>query len=105
MLGFSSYYSFRARYAKLRPLTRDGFRQTMIPYDYQNVDELKDKIKSFSYRAIKEKCLDLPPKIYVKRYVQLTKEQIEIYSNLKKYARAVFQNKESSYTNKLTETA
>ena len=103
LLGFSSYYSFRARYAKLRPLTRDGFRQTMIPYDYQNVDELKDKIKSFSYRAIKENCLDLPPKIYVKRYVHLSKEQIEIYANLKKYARAVFQNKESSYTNKLTE--
>ena len=62
LLGFTSYYSFRARYAVIRPITRDGFRQQMIPYDYQNLSELFNKVKPFSYRKIKEDCLDLPPK-------------------------------------------
>jgi len=103
ILGFSSYYSFRARYALMRPLTRDGFRQQMIPYDYQNLPELFGKIKPFSFRKVKEDCLDLPPKIHMKRELTMSTEQLEIYNQLKKYARAVLLDKEISYTNKLTE--
>ena len=103
LLGFSSYYSFQARYAKLRPLTREGFRQAMIPYDYQNLAELFNKVKPFSYRKIKEECLDLPPKIHTRRELSMSTQQLEIYNQLKKYARAVLLDKKTSYTNKLTE--
>ena len=103
LLGFTSYYSFRARYALMRPLTREGFRQTMIPYDYQNLAELFDKVKPFSYRKIKEECLDLPPKIHTRRELTMSPQQLEIYNQLKKYARAVLMDKKTSYTNKLTE--
>ena len=103
LLGFTSYYSFRARYAVMRPITRDGFRQQMIPYGYQNLSELWEKIKPFSYRKIKENCLDLPPKVYMKRMLQMSTEQMEVYNQLRKYARAVIMDKEISYTNKLTE--
>jgi SNF2 family DNA or RNA helicase len=103
LLGFTSYYSFRARYALMRPLTREGFRQTMIPYDYQNLAELFDKVKPFSYRKIKEECLNLPPKIHTRRELTMSPQQLEIYNQLKKYARAVLMDKKTSYTNKLTE--
>ena len=44
---------------------------------YQNLSELSDKLKPFSYRVLKEDCLDLPDKIYMKREIQLTTEQQE----------------------------
>ena len=103
LLGFKSYYAFRAKYCLLRPLTREGFRQAMIPYDYQNIPELLRSIQPFSYRKRKEDCLDLPPKIHMKRELSLSPEQLDVYSQLKKHARAVILDKEISYTNKLTE--
>ena len=46
---------------------------------YQNLSELSDKLKPFSYRVLKEDCLDLPDKIYMKREIQLTYEQKRLY--------------------------
>jgi SNF2 family DNA or RNA helicase len=42
---------------------------------YQRLDELSDILKDFSYRVLKEDCLDLPDKIYIKREIELTDEQ------------------------------
>jgi len=50
---------------------------------YQNVEELRERIKGFSFEALKEDCLDLPDKIYQKRYVELTPEQKKYYQSLK----------------------
>ena len=47
---------------------------------FQNLGELSDKLKPFSYRVLKEDCLDLPEKIFMKRQIKLTKEQ-ENYMN------------------------
>ena len=35
-------------------------------------------LKKFSYRVLKEDCLDLPEKTYVERQVELTDEQKKI---------------------------
>jgi len=103
LLGFSNFYVFRARYCVMRNITVGGSRQVPLPMYYTNLDDLEMKLKNFSYRVRKEECLDLPEKVYVKRYVQLKGEQLEVYSDLKKYARAIFENEEASYANKLTE--
>ena len=103
LLGFKSYYAFRARYCAMRPLSNEGNRQIMIPMYFTNLAELEGKIKGFSFRVKKEDCFDLPPKVFTKRFLGMSKEQLECYTSLKKYARAIFQDKESSYTNKLTE--
>jgi hypothetical protein len=42
---------------------------------FKNLDELADKLKDFSYRVLKEDCLDLPDKIFIKRQITLTKDQ------------------------------
>ena len=89
-LGHASYYSFRSRYAKM--VTRNfGGRQVQIvdPRDsYRRLDELADKLKSFSYRVLKEDCLDLPEKVFTKRIVELSPEQKKIYAQLKQVAMA-----------------
>ena len=46
---------------------------------FQNLGELSEKVKGFSYRVLKEDCLDLPPKNFIKRYVTLTADQKRIY--------------------------
>ena len=32
---------------------------------YVRLDELNDKLNKFSYRVLKEDCLDLPDKVYM----------------------------------------
>ena len=46
-----------------------------IVVGYRNLGELSDKLKPFSYRVLKDDCLDLPKKTYLKRNIELTDEQ------------------------------
>jgi len=85
LLGFESYYSFRSRYAHM--VSRNfGGRQVQIVASYRRLDELSESLKHFSYRVLKEDCLDLPDKIYIKRYVELTDEQKKNYASMKAIA-------------------
>ena len=53
---------------------------------YRRLDELNQKLENFSYRVLKENCLDLPEKIYMKRIVPLSPEQLKAYTEMKKHA-------------------
>ena len=77
-IGYTSFYSFRARYAKM-----GGFGGREI-VGYRNMDELSRKIESFSFRVLAEECLDLPEKTFVKRRVYLTPEQTKAYNEMRK---------------------
>jgi len=87
LLGYSSYYAFRSRYAHMVERNFGG-RRVQIVKNYQRLDELSKLITPFSCRILKEDCLDLPPKVYVKREVELTDEQIKLYSTMKQLALA-----------------
>ena len=76
LLDQSSYYVFRTRYAICRKINVSG-RSVEIVVGYRNLAELSEKIKPFSYRVLKDDCLDLPKKTFVKRTVELTDEQKE----------------------------
>ena len=82
LLGFSSYYAFRARYAitQARTMGRHSFQQII---GFQKLEELQETIKDFSIRKRKEECLDLPEKVYMKRHVELTDEQKIAYQTMK----------------------
>ena len=71
LLNFDSFYAFRNRYAKMKTMHLHG-RSIQIVDVFQNLGELSDKVKGFSYRVLKEDCLDLPPKNFIKRHVALT---------------------------------
>ena len=102
LLGFDSYYTFRARYAVMQQIELGG-RQILMPKYYTNLDELEMKLKTFSFRVTKDQCLDLPPKVYMQRDVHLTPEQKNIYETLKIKARATIADDTVSFANKLVE--
>lgn len=91
-LGFTSEFAFRSRYCTIEtkqlrdPKTGKVIREYPTITGTQRTDELKEKLKRFSYRVLKSECLDLPPKVYVTREVPLTEDQKKILKTLKKEA-------------------
>jgi SNF2 family DNA or RNA helicase len=102
LLGFDSYFAFRSRYAQM--VSRNfGGRQVQIIASYRRLDELSSKVEPFSHRVLKEDCLDLPPKVYTKRIVELTPEQTKMYVTMKKLALAELNGKISTAPHVLTQ--
>jgi SNF2 family DNA or RNA helicase len=86
ILGFGSYFTFKARYAIIvkRQSSRGGktwFYDDVI--DYTNMDELTNKIKPHSYRIEKKDCLDLPDKVYTELRTYMEPDQKKVYMELK----------------------
>ena len=92
LLGFSSYYAFRSRFAKLKTMNYGG-KSFQLVTGYKNLDELAEIIKPFSDRILKKDCLDLPPKTYIKRTIQLSTEQQKLYTQMKRMAIAELHGK------------
>ena len=92
-LGHTSYYSFRARYANMVKRNFGG-RQVQLVVSYRRLDELADILDKFSYRVLKEDCLDLPEKVFTKRLIELTPEQDKAYKQMKQMALAMLDNGE-----------
>ena len=92
LLDHPSYYSFRARYAFMRSINVSG-RQVNIVTGYRNLGELSEKISQFSDRVLKDDCLDLPPKTYTKRIIELSDEQKKVYKTMKEQAIAFLNGK------------
>ena len=92
LLGFTSYYAFRSRFAKLKTMNYGG-KSFQLVTGYKNLDELAEIIKPFSDRILKKDCLDLPPKTYIKRTIQLSTEQQKLYTQMKRMAIAELHGK------------
>jgi SNF2 family DNA or RNA helicase len=101
-LEVSSYYAFQARYAVTveRNLSTHSFKQVV---GYRRLDELQEKLDKFAFRVTKDECLDLPDKLYTKREVELTEEQIKAYGQMKAMALAQFNQGVVSTVNALTQ--
>ena len=102
LLDHQSFYTFRARYSICKKIQVNG-RQVEIVVGYRNLGELSEKIKPFSKRILKDDCLDLPEKSYVKHYVELTKEQKKVYEQMKKEAIAFLDDKMQSSATVMTQ--
>lgn len=83
ILGYSNFYAFRGRYAKLvtEEDPRSG-REYKVIVAYKNMEELAAKIAKYSCRVLKEDCLDLPPKVFERQYIELSKEQKRAYKSM-----------------------
>jgi SNF2 family DNA or RNA helicase len=101
-LEFTSYYAFRNRYAEMKTLHISG-RSIQVVSHFKNLSELSDRLQTFSYRVLKEDCLDLPPKIYMKREIELSKEQIKVYEQMRKEALATLNGKTITTMTALTQ--
>ncbi len=97
-----SFYAFQARYAVVieRQLASHSFKQVV---GYRHLDELKGKLDKFAFRVKKEECLDLPDKVYLRREVELTAEQVKAYNQMKDLALANIEGGLVSTVNALTQ--
>lgn len=86
ILGHTSFTAYRARYCELEKtfVNRGG---KMISFDtvvgYQNLEELRKTLVPFSSILTKKDCFDLPPKIFQRLDIEMTKEQAKIYHDMK----------------------
>lgn len=80
--GFTSFYTFRNHYCKLAPVPGAPAGVVKI-VGYKNLDELKDAMDAWTFRATADECLDLPERTYQTRYIEMTDEQRRVYSDLK----------------------
>jgi SNF2 family DNA or RNA helicase len=79
-----------------------GGRSVQLVTSYRRLDELAQKLDKFSYRVLKEDCLDLPPKVFTTRIVELSDEQKEMYKTMKHAAIAEHNGKIMSSMSALT---
>jgi len=103
LLGFKSFYAFRNRYCTFDDVYVARGETIRVPDGFTNLDELEQKLKTFSLRLTKDQCLDIPEKIYQKREIELEGEQRRVYQRLKIEALAKFEDETISVHNQLTE--
>ena len=102
LLGHTSFYTFQNRYAVVqeRKLASHSFRQVL---GYKKLDELQEKLTKFAFRVTKDECLDLPDKVFLRREVALTQEQMKLYQQMQKQAMAALNEGIASTVNALTQ--
>jgi SNF2 family DNA or RNA helicase len=81
--GFSSFHSFKTYFGIFRTMQNREGRQWEQLLDYRNVEELEATIGPHSSRVTKDEVLDLPPKLYQKRYFDLSPEQERAYRDIR----------------------
>jgi len=102
LLDYTSYYAFRNRYAEMKTMHIHG-RSIQVVDKFQNLGELSETLQGFSYRVLKEDCLDLPDKNFTKRQITLTPDQRKIYNQMKEMALAHLNGKLASTMTVLTQ--
>lgn len=79
IIGMGDFYSFRNRYAIL-----GGYEDKQI-IGFANLEELMEIIEPFVFQVRKEEVFpDAPPKIYIRREVEMNPEQKRLYKQMKK---------------------
>ncbi len=78
-----SYTAFKSKHCLYKEIYVAKNTKRKVIAGYRRGKRIRDKIDSFCYRVLKEDCLDLEPKIYLKREVPLGKEQEKIYNKLR----------------------
>ena len=103
ILGQTNYYGFRARYAKIINRPTSGGRHFPLITGYQRLDELEKKIYSAAFRVKKDECVDLPEKIYMKRFIPMSEKQLVAYESLRRNAMFIFNDKTTTSVNRLSQ--
>ena len=93
ILGFSSFFAFRARYAILQK-QQIGQRSILMVRGYQRHDELRERMQRACVIMKKEDCLDLPSKVYETRDVELSPAQAKLYETMRLRSIAELENSE-----------
>jgi SNF2 family DNA or RNA helicase len=89
ILGHSSYYTFKNRFARVQKRKAQKRVKGRMKYwtyeeivEFRHLDELTAKIDPISFRVTKEECLDLPEKIYQEIEIPLSEDQHRLYKSM-----------------------
>ena len=91
-LHFGTFTAFKNHYGIYNVEYLSEGRRYNALVGYRNVDSLYEILATISDRKTKETVLDLPPKVYTKRYVELTKPQRRLYDRIREDAIAFLEN-------------
>lgn len=82
--GFASYEAFKGHFAILRDreMSNGGRFQEVVAY--RHLDQLQAILGEVSSIVLKEDAVDLPPKVYARRYFDLPPAQREAYKQLER---------------------
>lgn len=84
-LDIASFTAFKAYFGVWdKGWNREQGREYDVLVGYQNLDELAAAIKLISSRVTKGEVLDLPPKLYTKRYYEMSPAQRRVYDSVEK---------------------
>lgn len=77
-LGYEkhAFYSFKNHYCEM-----GGYGGYEV-IGYKNLDELQKRLDNVMLRRVKSDVFDLPDKLYVDEYVEMTKEQTSLYTEV-----------------------
>lgn len=81
--GLGNYNVFKNYFALWKDQMLESGRTFPMLLAYKNLDELYDMIKDDSSRILKEDALDLPPKLYTKRFFDMSPKQAKLYKDLR----------------------
>lgn len=102
ILGHTSFWTYRARYAVLRELHL-GSRTVKTVVGYKNTSELWQKIEPYSYRVRADDCLDLPEATYRVWSTEMTDDQRKVYEGMRDEALAAVGDQFASATSVITQ--
>ena len=104
LLGYTSFWAFKSRYALMAQRNAAGGAHSYNHIiKYIRLDELNGKLDAFSTRVLKEDCLDLPEKLYTKRFIELTPDQVKAYKEMKEFAVAELEGNSMTAFSALTQ--
>ena len=104
ILGQSSFYAFRTKYAVMITATAaGGTHKYQKIVKFRNLKQLGQAVSPHSYRILKKDCLDLPEKSFVKREVELSDEQKRAYVEMKANATTILKGQSATALNVLTQ--
>ncbi len=89
-----SYFAFKNHFGIFETQHLSNGRRFQARVGFKNVDSLYDMLLPISDRKTKDEVLDLPPKVYSKIYVEMTKQQRKIYDEIRDNAIAFLESGE-----------
>lgn len=103
ILRCGSAVAFRHTYAEMRRMTVPGQKRPfeIVVRDeegmpkFKNLNQLNAKIAPHSFRVRKADVFDLPPKLWTKRYYELSVEQARMYREMYEQFQAAFPDGET----------
>jgi hypothetical protein len=99
ILGRDNIFSFKMRYAITKKVnmggtyvSKDGEEKKRKPFNvtlgWRHIEELRERVAPYRFRVLKKDCLDLVPKTYTIREVELTKEQKKMIEEIRLFGHA-----------------